>query len=433
MSTSETGSQQAGELILHEISLMDSQKGSKMNIKGFMLELNLYEDLFNHVMTGSVLVSEGFSLRSNLPMLGEEYLYLRYSSPINPSKIISKIFYIFKIADVVIIDKSENYHLHFVSVEALTDVSAKVSKGYQGKSNTIITDIFKEYFKASEKQVVIGAEPSNNIKFVSNFWSPFKIINYATAAAVDSSRGQLPTYLFYEDTEQFNFVTLNSLMEKAPKTEYFYDAANPKRLQDDLGSTRDIEREYKTISKVHIDSHSDFIQRIMDGIYKARVYEYDLFRRTLNKHEYSYFDSFDKVPHLEKNPVQAETTRNGEGLIDYRITYPYLHDSLKQDRAAYILANRPGMLGATTIFKMDIVVPGRADLKVGDTVNVNMLQHESFGSKVEHSSGTLDPYLSGKYLISAIQHRITQTRHEMVCQLFKDSYVSKIDFSRKPT
>jgi hypothetical protein len=423
---SEPGVSRAGEIRIHALELMTADLKSKTNILALMLEIDLYEDIFSHIMSGSIYLSDGFSLKSKLPMMGEELLYLEYSSPFNPDKIIKQLFYVCKISDVVSADKFESYHLHFMSIEASRDIGYKISQAYSGKADRIIRDIFRDNFTGHDKPLVVY-EPSNSISFVSNFWSPFKAINYATSMSLDNQKNPMPSYLFYEDTEQFNFVSLNTLYSQAPVAEFNYNRADPKREESELGSTRDLNAEYSAIKKMYVDVHADFIQRVMDGIYKSKVYEYDLLRRNLKKNTYSYFDNFDKVSHLETYPMQYENTRNHTGVIDYKITYPYRHASSKEDKAAFILANRPGILGASTMFRLDIVVNGRSDIKVGQVVNVNMIKYET---KDDTDLKSLDPYLSGKYLISAIQHRITSSSHEMVMQLYKESYGSKIELNK---
>lgn len=82
--------------------------------------------------------------------------------------------------------------------------------------------------------------------------------------------------------------------------------------------------------------------------------------------------------------------------------------------------------------RIEIEVPGRPDVQAGDTVLVNMLDY-SQSDETDMSKSKLDQYYSGKYMVSAIMHRITMTRHEMVLQLVKDSFANKIELPKEIT
>ena len=66
------------------------------------------------------------------------------------------------------------------------------------------------------------------------------------------------------------------------------------------------------------------------------------------------------------------------------------------------------------------MVPGRSDYTVGYTVDVE-IPADSPVSENDETRKTLDPLLSGKYIIAEINHMITGTQHTCTMTLIKDS------------
>ena len=64
----------AGDYSLETLTITSPSTGETADITDFMLELNLYEDLFSFCMTGNVILADAANLISNLPILGNEYI-----------------------------------------------------------------------------------------------------------------------------------------------------------------------------------------------------------------------------------------------------------------------------------------------------------------------------------------------------------------------
>ena len=73
--------------------------------------------------------------------------------------------------------------------------------------------------------------------------------------------------------------------------------------------------------------------------------------------------------------------------------------------------------------RFSIEVPGRSDIEVGNTIECVIPK-----STGKDNSGKatfedyIDPYLSGKYLITSIRHSFTLNKHEMILEIMKDSF-----------
>ena len=88
----------AGECRIEEISIASPNTGQISDISGFMLEINLYENIFSSCMSGNLIVADAINLITNLPLMGNEYIRIKLRTPTledSPSNVIQKTFQIY--------------------------------------------------------------------------------------------------------------------------------------------------------------------------------------------------------------------------------------------------------------------------------------------------------------------------------------------------
>ena len=424
-----TGVSFAGEIVLDNVSILNADGLRKVDITFLFMELNLYEDIFSNSLSGSVTLVENFNLISGFPIIGEEVLEVEFHTNALPDgkNRFKKTFHIYKVSNrVAANDKKNVYILHLMSQEVLIDTNTKISKAYSGYGENIVTDIFNEHFKAFETPLFVSEASSNYVKFVANYWSPFKSINYACSRSASKDSFKTPSFLFFENSRGFNFTSLSNIYAKEPVTAYFYDT-NQKRIRNQDGeSVRDVEREYQTAESMEIEYTVDFLERMMHGVYGNKMYEFDILNKTFNYSSYGYFDNFNDTTHLEKNPMCTFAFANN-ARISSNVSMPFVHDMFKTDSSSDIKLKRIPLLAQSEMYKVNLSVPGRTDVGAGDVVIFNMMDNSSVGTADEAKSADMtDKYYSGRYMVGAIMHRITQTRHKMQLQLVRESFVNKI-------
>ena len=89
------------------------------------------------------------------------------------------------------------------------------------------------------------------------------------------------------------------------------------------------------------------------------------------------------------------------------------------------LAQRTSQRLQTQSVKINFTVPGDSSREVGDLI---WFQYPSENSELTEGSGTVEPhkYFSGKYLVTALRHKITKEEYTMVVEAMKDGYRSQI-------
>lgn len=420
------GLEAAGGIILNKVRLIDSRRHQQHNLWGMFLELNIYEDLFSPCLSGTITIVEAFNLISGVPILGDETLVVEFVTPmLVPDHVITKEFHITKVDSRAHGGTSKNvYVLHFISKEAVTDLQVGVSKAYSGNAHDIVKQIFNKELRRVDDLEVDDAD--NKIKFISPYWSPIKCINYAAARCLaPNSQVATPNYLFYQTLKKFKLKSLSTLFKQTVAMDYYFDKNAARDPISDGTSTRDVQKEFGRAKEMYFIQSQDYINNTLSGALSHKVYSVDLLRKKVSSKNYNIGKDFGKTPHLDPYPIfPIHAVIEDGGLSEHRVIGPQTFGGF-DDKADDILAKRISLLGQLDLFKIDLVVPGRTDLECGMTVNFHLA---SFREMLPDDANKeiLDPYYSGKYLITAIQHKITQSQHWMVIQISKESSPKEI-------
>jgi hypothetical protein len=339
---------------------------------------------------------------------------------------INQQFYIYKISDRLITgDRTVVYQLHIIAREAVTDVNKNVSRSYSGIISDIVKEICTNKEDGLESTKSINIEPTaNKTKFVSNFWSPVKSINYAVGNATTSAGAS--NYLFFENRNGLNFVSLDSLYNQEPKMEFVYDNYARDVLSDGR-SIINLNEDYKRITDIEIPVMYDYIDRIRSGMFSSKIITHDPVTKKYYSKNFNMLDDFLNNSHL--NEFAAATTGNINLPNSLVINYPKNYGAFNQYTDvsnAKTIQKRISQLMQAQTTKLNITVLGRTDYTVGMKVKVKLNKIQRI-SKEELEEDTLDTVLSGFYIISAINHSINRDKHECVMELIKDSYIMNLN------
>jgi hypothetical protein len=420
----------AGDINIEDLTITSLTSGSKFNVAGQVAGLHIFEDLFAPFTTGSISFMESLDFAANFPFVGEEVLDMKLYTPTmdklsNKAGIIEGRFYIYKMSDrTEMADKSVMYTLHFISIEAIADLNVKLSKGYDGKISDIVKKILKEEDNLSTTKTITVEETKNKTKYVSNFWSPIRNINFLLEKAENTDGN--PTYTFFQNRNGFNFISLD-LLNGGVITQSF-NVNNSTDIVDPAGgSKRNLQNDYSRIIDLHIDTTYDYMDRVRSGAYGSTLLYMDLTTKKYYNKKFSIFDKWDKGGRLNQYPIASNNlyaTYRGSMMAD-NIELGLFTD-WDDVSNIQIRQNRISRLKQAESYKLEIVVPGRTDYTVGQVVVVNKFKSEPI-KQSDTPDDILDNLISGNYLVSAIHHNIDRQKHECTMELIKDSLTMNLD------
>ena len=67
----------AGEFNLEKCELISSA-GVSADISGIIVEINIFESIFANALTGSIILTDTNNLSDNMPIIGQEYISLKF-------------------------------------------------------------------------------------------------------------------------------------------------------------------------------------------------------------------------------------------------------------------------------------------------------------------------------------------------------------------
>ena len=415
------GFRYAGDLDLQLIEISSLITKKKYDVYNLFTEINIYENIFTNTISGTITINDSFDMISNTPFVGEEILHVIYKTPTMDDSValVDKTFRIYKISDRILnAEKAYIYIVSFMSIEAFTDMFVKLGRAYTGQLSEIVKKLFTEQDSLSGDINNIEIEPTNNaFKFVAPNWSPLKCINWVCPRSI-SSVSNSPDYVFYEDIQKFNFKSISSLIAQDSYIKYYFNDIDPSAINsnarlNELGITADlIVREFVN------DKVFDIADRMIHGFYSSKLVEFDILSKKVNIKTFDYFDNFDKTTHLCKYPINStDFLRNPRTSTVYYPSQYYMHDEFGTDDPMSWVLERKSLMQQIEAYSVDITVPGRSDIFVGKTIDFeyNTIQ---FYESAEDAKETV---YSGKYLITAINHRISRQEYELVMTLSKDS------------
>lgn len=411
----------AGDVDIRRLELVG--KFSTINLGGLFQSIEIYEDIFSPFITGTVTVVESFDLINNLPIIGEEFLFLDITTPGFEKRIEGK-FYVYKVSDKTAVrDKLSLYQLQFISVDAIRDTNIRLNNAWSGYCHDIAARLIvsdNEGLQTGKKVVI---EPSiNGIKFVCNNWSPVRTLNYIAEKSVN--KDNVSSYLFFENRDGLNFVSLHSLYNQESTQNFIFD--NYERTETNVGDTvRDVEQDYKRLLTLNIPEGFDFIDRLSKGMFTSNLTSYDMVTKRFKRQYFSYQEQFNKIPHLNKFPLNStEVISAPDALVYNKIKHTAMHNGFDDVSSTDRFLFRLAALANTQGFKLKVTALGRTDYTVGKVVSVKTYRIESTDDK---SNDIVDPTYSGRYLIAAIKHSIDgQNKHQVALELVKDSLSESI-------
>lgn len=445
---------QAGDIDLQELVIVKSS-GTEISIReGYIGELNLFEDIFRGGLYGNILIVDALNLSQAIELTGDEYLRIKMTTPSADANTfaINKTFKIYSITDRIMTGDTgkQTFIMHFCSPEVFIDALSPIYRTFKyNKISSLAAEVFKYIStsrtgEAAVSNLNIIGETQNSMQFTSPGWRPIKIMNWLASKAVGAGY-KSPAYLFYESNKAFYFANMEALIDTAVKSrtiyqEYWYMANN---LVSAPGAERfntDLDMQYRKAQDLRVIETYNALKNTTNGYLANRLYTFDVVNKIRKVHDYNHIDNWGAFHHLEDLdgqavpmvPIGPGTDGSGalrapQGFNQVYMQHDQLYTGVKNnavDGIEKILPIRTSALAELTNFKIELTVPGRTDIEVGYVVNLHY-PDASPRSVTDKSSWKDDELYSGYYLVTAIRHKITYTRHVMVLELIKDSFKGK--------
>jgi hypothetical protein len=436
------------EIQITDLSMQKFNGSDKMKLLPQFVELSVYQSIFEPVMKAELLINDNIGLFVNYPFTGEEIIDIEYRQLAgigsSESDIKNMKFIIKGVRDIALDDRARAlmYIVDLVSVEFLQNVRKMVSHAFNDLVEDMGEKVYEEYIKKDTEEKFKVAKPFNkeeSIKVrnlvVPNL-RPFQAIQWLAKHAVAKDYENHFLYLFYEDHEAYNFVTIQKLIEDAYKDKDAIEQKKYKYISDvesgltDKNAKPDADLYF--ISNIVNNKRFSSIEKIAGGYYQNELFEISLLQKNFN----SYPTELDKEAGdatLGKYPLNTDSyidyVKNEKKQTEYANRIRYIinnyEDLNEQNRTQpqyrYKFGNATKYLYALNQMDFTITVPANMKLKAGQVIYCDLPEMHGFNNVQK------DKYVSGFFMITEVKQVMSAgNRVATSLRINKDGYLSKL-------
>lgn len=436
----------AGDVDIEQLSLI-YYRSKGLTVEKVITNQNLYKvkdflprvkqvSLFYSIFTPTIhceLACEDAVDDLHDQILGEEYLYLQYKSPIyNHSESIRLLLKVYKISDVSATPNNNlrTYTVYATSPEAIDNVTVTLYRSLRttaGERGTTISDIVPVILSTELKtQKPIDIQPTTGItdKYLANLY-PLEAIDYLRQVATTASE-KTGSFLFFERPTGYVFRTLEDLFNKGqkqgPSASYIYDTI--------INTDHNIDQ-YNRVITYNEASFIDNFSKIALGGFANEVNNLDLITGKYTTVTYDHNKS-------RTSAIYADSTsrgyHNNPSFVEAYKNYTYSKyivsaatDGINNlaDKLAYQQAYALEL--AQNI--VQVAVRGNSKIMVGDVISLEKIKPIGttiLGNRIDEPR--FDKQTAGNYLISRLRDTImvsSRPSHLQSFELIKGQFLQE--------
>lgn len=436
------------EIQITKITMQKFNGNDKMELMPQFVELSVYQSIFEPVMKAELLLNDNIGLFVNYPFTGEEIIDIEYRQlagiGVSESDTNNMKFIIKGVRDIALDDRARAlmYIVDLVSVEFLQNVRKMVSHAFNDLVEDMAEKVYDEYIKKDteekfKKVKKFNKEESLKVRnlVVPNL-RPFQAIQWLAKHAVAKDYEKHFLYLFYEDNEGFNFVTIQKLIEDAYKNKDKIQEKKYKYISDvesgltDKNAKPDADLYF--ISNIVNNKRFSSIEKIAGGYYQNELFEVSLLQKNFNSHP-TELDKEAGDTALGKYPLNTDSyidyVKNEKKQSEYSNRIRYIinnyEDLNEQNRTQpqyrYKFGNATKYMYALNQMDFTITVPANMKLKAGQVIYCDLPEMHGFNDVQK------DKYVSGFFIITEVK-QVMSVGNKVATSLRinKDGYLSKL-------
>jgi hypothetical protein len=413
------------------------QDGFKFSLADQTMFIDYFEDIMSQGVTLRMFISSSESIVQGLKIRGGERVAISLktaSGMFERDKEYS--FYVYKISGLSTTDTSEYFTMHCVTGASLDNELKRVTKRYDGSIKTSVESILSDVLKLDgtrydSKNI---EQTANNYSFIGNNRNPLTVIQWLAPKSVPTSSASGASgdengeargtagFLFWENSEGYNFKSVSSLVSKA---DIGIGSADDKSIAtykfSGVMKTNNIENAFQII-KYDVEKNIDLRKALRLGTFSNVTEFFDLYTGGMDTYEYNLQKEMEKFPQLgTEDKIQVDKTfsstpsrimvrMSDRGVLDNDgVTTDSGRDNADMAKASA----RYNILFSQAI---NITIPLNINLKAGDLINAIFPKIEASNVK------KADMDQSGRYLIQQVRHHFEQSQNLSYLRLVRDSY-----------
>ena len=408
--------------------ILTASNGEVRDITDLCGQISIRESLYAGSLQCDINILDAANVLEKLKVVSGEVLDLLITRRLTDGQS-DKYSHTFRISEVSSYAKlkpgTQTYVLKCISEHAYMSQLHTISKPFDNVPGQLIQNICTDVLAIDPEELSINTETKQTIKGIYPRMRPMYLINWLTRRSYDNGS----PFFFYETLGQgIHFDSYENMINKESHNEYMHSPF----MNTTVGSEENIKQLKNKILKIATDLNMSKYIDAANGAYSSTLHTLDIATKTYEKTTYEY----GKDLKLNKNGVLPNKLLFDDRAIEsHREStnfYVSLNTSAVSGGSNYHAPNDTDILTANAyIENMDgtvltINIYGDFKLSVGMVITCNVMKSVD---NAESERGK-DKYLSGKYLVTSINHKF-EDEYIMEVLLKKDSYIESLDTIEK--
>jgi len=397
--------------------------GNEFEIKDLVTGIDIYESLSSPYIKCELSIADAANMIETIPIIGQEKIKVIIKD-LNIGTIIKRNFYISSIQNYVKgNNQSSVYILKLVTEEFMMNSLSLVSQAFTGQINQSIDKILNNYLNSKTK---VTESTNGDYRLIVPNWNPYKAIDWLTRRAITSTGYP---FCFYETLKDgIYFESYESMFNKTVFEKYVHRSNSLNK--DDADQTAAI---MKTALRYDITEMSNTGKNILRGAFGQSMHIIDHANKSYNLIKYDYQKDFKRKKRLDKNAFLSESFKvNNKSISEYDVVHSVaLKNSLAYESSnlnnynnqiEFTKLESDPLIYQLGLIKINMTIKGRTDLSVGKVIEFEVEKNKPISSSNPKNS---NQYLSGKYLIQNIHHKMENGLYYIVMDIVKESLGKK--------
>ena len=402
----------------------------RLELSAQIVGMDYFEDILSPCVMMTIDILSSAPIFNGFPIRGGEKVILDVDTASGKFLLETEndredyAMYVYKVSGYTSDGASEQFRLHLVSKEGMSNEVTRCQKKY-GKVpiNQHVTDILENVLGTEKFNESNIERTSNYYSFIGNQKKPFHILTWLCpkgipATGSSGTRGSeargVAGYLFYETRDGFNFKSIDKLVSETSSDStrniigsYSYDSVRQEDSSD------------FSIINYNFEKNVDVLKSLRVGMYANKTYFYDLYTNTVNLYTYYLKDEIrDKLGNedqinvpfgFEESPSRVLLRTSDKGTLDPNDSA----DDSGRDSAD--MAKSFARYNLLFTQSLNMTVPCNLNLRAGGIIEVLFPTVSGINPRVDEQQ-------SGKYLIKELRHHFEGNQMVTALKLIRDSY-----------
>ena len=448
------------KLIPQDPSNTPKQTPGYFDFQNHFVEISFEESIFEFGVHGSIFVRDAVDYPTLLPMIGEERLAVSFTrideksktgDLLPPIEFDLPIYQMYGRVQQGGSRKRQTYTLNFGSDAVFNNINSVVYRAYKDiPYSEMVKKVYNEFLRVDKPIVVEETLGAKN--YFAQKLSPTKLITKLGQRSISAEETNGSLFVFYEDRDQFNFVTLAKLAKQNPIVTLSYV---PKNLSENTQglSTKPLDLRMHNANNIKNESGFNTIASALNGEGSGSLLSVDPLRRKFSLKAFDLRGTDSHGLEVLPNSSWNDFFHMGKGkpwtdknkmFINPRTNLHMMISDAGQDIQEYIVGKdtsfRPynpeevflQRKSQKAQFLKNILtteLSGDPRIKAGCVIKFDI--PENLGKTNPKDPEEKDKYLQGNYLVVSVAHILKKTEYKMCLELIKDSFFSDIK-SRNP-